>query len=200
MTRTGTTTLGIKCRDGVVLAADRKATAYYVDSRNEKKIHKINDRMSLTTAGAVGDLQFLVRMMKAEIALFELVKGPIAVESAATLLSNVLHSNRWFPYYAQLLLGGFDNAPMLYSLDPFGGVVSGENFFVTGSGGPIALGIIQSEFKEGIPCQEAIKIAVRCIRAARERDIYSGGIGMDITVITKDGIKEFAQEEIAKIS
>lgn len=199
MTKTGTTTLGIRCRDGVILAADRKATAFYVDSRNEKKVHRINDRMSITTAGAVGDLQFLVRMMKAEIALYELVKGPIAVESAATLLSNVMHSNRWYPYYAQLLLGGFDKAPMLYSLDPYGGVVSGEDIFVTGSGGPIALGILQSEFKDGISSQEAVKLAVKCIRAARERDVYSGGIGIDVTLITKDGIREFTQEEIAKL-
>ena len=198
-TKTGTTTLGIRCKDGVILAADRKATAFYVDSRNEKKIHQINDRMVITTAGAVGDLQFLVRMMKAEVSLYELVRGLMDVESAATLLSNIMHSNRWFPYYAQLLLGGFDNEPRLYSLDPYGGVVSGEKIFVTGSGGPIALGILQSEYKEDMTSQDGVKLALKCIRAARERDPYSGGIGIDVTVINKSGIKEFSQEEIAKI-
>jgi proteasome beta subunit len=196
--RTGTTTLGIRCKDGVVLAADRKATAFYIDSRNEKKVHSINERMAITTAGAVGDLQFLVRMMRAEVSLYELVKGPMAVESAATLLSNILHSNRWFPYYAQLLLGGFDENAMLYSLDPYGGMVSGEKIFVTGSGGPLALGILQSEYREDMLSQDGVKLAIKCIRAARERDPYSGGIGMDVVVISKSGIKELSQVEIEK--
>jgi proteasome beta subunit len=185
--------------DARILAADRKATAFYIDSRNEKKVHAINDRIAITTAGAVGDLQFLVRMMRAEVSLYELVRGPMAVESAATLLSNIMHSNRWYPYYAQLLLGGFDKDAGLYSIDPYGGVVSGENIFVTGSGGPIALGILQSEYKEDMSCADAVKLALKCVRAARERDPYSGGIGIDVVVISKDGIKSYTQEEIAKI-
>lgn len=199
LTKTGTTTLGIICKEGVILAADRKATAYYIDSRNEKKVHAINDRIAVTTAGAVGDLQFLVRAMRAEISLYEVREGPISVEAASTLLSSIMHSNRYFPFYAQLLIGGFDNEPHLYSIDPYGGMVGGENIFVTGSGGPIALGLLEANYKDGMNCQDAIALAVRAVRAARERDPYSGGKGIDVTIITKDGMKEYAQEEIEKI-
>lgn len=197
-TKTGTTTLGMKCKDGTVLAADRKATAYYVDSRNEKKIHAINDRIALTTAGAVGDLQFLVRIMRAEVALYEIREGQISVEPAATLLSNVLHSNRYFPYYAQLLMGGFDTEPKLFSIDPWGGMVSGEKFFVTGSGGPIALGLLESEYRDELDCKQGAKLALKAIRAARERDPYSGGKGIDIMIITKSGIQELTEDEVEK--
>ena len=197
--KTGTTTLGMRCRDGTVLAADRKATAFYVDSRNEKKIHAINDRIALTTAGAVGDLQFLVRVVKAEVALYEIREGLIKVEAAATLLSNVMHSNRFFPYYAQLLMGGYDKKPKLFSIDPWGGIVSGEKFFVTGSGGPIALGILESEYKDDMDCKQGAKLALKAIRAARERDPYSGGKGIDIVIVTKSGIQELTEDEVDKM-
>lgn len=126
-----------------------------------KKIHAINDRIALTTAGAVGDLQFLVRIMRAEVALYEIREGQISVEPAATLLSNVLHSNRYFPYYAQLLMGGFDTEPKLFSIDPWGGMVSGEKFFVTGSGGPIALGLLESEYRDELDCKQGAKLALK---------------------------------------
>jgi len=198
-TKTGTTTLGIICSDGVVIAADRKATAYYVDSRNEKKVHPLNDRIVVTTAGAVGDLQFLVRIMKAEIALYEIREGLIPVESATTLLSNIMHSNRYYPFYAQILIGGYDDQPHLFSVDAWGGAVSGENIFVTGSGGPIALGLLEAEYKEGMSCKDAAILAARAIRTARERDPYSGGKGLDIAIVDKNGIRMLTQEDIEKL-
>jgi len=202
--KSGTTTVGIVCKDGVVLAAERKSTlGYLVASKEERKITPIADYMAITEAGMVGDLQALTRFIKAEISLFKLQnKKRMPVKAAATLLANILYGGRWtfFPYYVQILLGGYDeNGPALFALHPDGSILEEKKFFSTGSGSPIAFGVLEDGFKEGISVKDGVKLAVRAVKAAVERDIASGGKGFDVAVITKEGVKLLSDEEIKKI-
>ena len=185
----GTTTLGILFKDGVVLASDRQSSAAYVESRFEKKLHKITNNMAITTAGVVGDLQYLVRLLKVEANLYEMGNGKLTVRAMATLLSNILHSNRWYPYIVGMLIGGYDSKPQLFSLDPLGGLGSGEKFFSTGSGSQIALGVLESGYREGLTEAEAVDLAKKAVSAAKERDLYTGGRKIDIAVIDKNGFR-----------
>jgi proteasome beta subunit len=191
--KTGTTTVAIACKDGVVLAAEKKATlGYLVASKEAEKILPIADHIVLTIAGASGDAQALARYMKAELKLFEIQnKRRISVKGAAILLSNILQSGRWsfIPYMVELLLAGFDEKPAIFSLDPIGGWQEEKKFFATGSGSPIALGVLEDQYKEGISIEEGSELAIRAIKAAVERDIASGGRAVDLAVITKEGIK-----------
>ena len=202
--KSGTTTVGVVCKDGIVLAAEKKSTlGYLVASKEETKITKITDHIAITEAGMVGDLQALTRYMKAETKLFELQnKRKIPVKAAATLLANILYGGRWtfFPYYVQIILAGFDeNGPALFVLHPDGSKLDEKKYFSTGSGSPIAFGVLEDGFKEGISVEEGKKLAIRAIKAAVERDIASGGKGIDVAVITKDGFKMLSQEEVEKI-
>ncbi len=186
--RTGTTTVGVVCRDGVVIAADRQATMGYVESRYEKKVHQISPNMGVTISGLVGDLQALVRIMRAEIRLYEMRNGEMTVNAAATLLANILHSHRYYPYIAMMLLGGMDErGPGLFSIDPAGGRSSGEKYFATGSGSPVAMGVLESGYEEKVTIDKAKELAVKALQAARERDVYTGGKGFDIVVIDEKG-------------
>ena len=192
--KTGTTTIGMICKDGVVLAAEKKSTmGYLVASKESEKILPIDDRIVMTIAGASGDAQALARYMRAELKLFSIQNArKISVKGAASLLSNVLQSGRWsfVPYMVQLIIGGYDeNGPSLFSLDAIGGWEQEKKFFSTGSGSPMALGVLEDSYKEGISIEEGSKLAVRGIKAAIERDIGSGGKGIDIVAINKDGIK-----------
>ena len=188
---TGTTTVGIICNDGVVVAAEKKSTmGYLVASKESEKILKIADRMVMTTAGISGDAQTLARYMRAEIKLFELQsKKPMSVKGAATLLSNILQGSKAFPYYVQLIVAGYDDKPRIFSLDAIGGMEEEKKFFSTGSGSPIALGVLEDSYKPELSIDEGKKLAMRAIRAAVERDIASGGKGIDIAVITEKGIE-----------
>jgi proteasome beta subunit len=191
--KTGTTTVGLICKDGVVLAAEKKATiGYLVASKEAEKILPIADHIVLTIAGASGDAQALARYMKAELKLFEIQnKRRISVKGAATLLSNILQSGRWsyIPYMVEFLLAGFDEKPAIFSLDAIGGMEEEKKFFSTGSGSPIALGVLEDRYKENISVEEGKELAIRAIKAAVERDIASGGRAIDVAIITKDGIK-----------
>lgn len=191
--KTGTTTLGMICRDGVVLAAEKKSTlGYLIASKESEKILPLEDHIALTIAGASGDAQALARYMKAELKLFAIQnQRKISVRGAASLLSNILQGGRWtyMPYMVQLIIAGYDESPAIYTLDAIGSVEEEKKFFSTGSGSPMALGVLEDGFKDGISVDEASKLALRAIRSAIERDIGSGGKAIDVAVINKDGIK-----------
>ena len=200
--KTGTTTVGLVCKDGVVLAAEKKSTmGYLVASKETKKIFPVDKHIAMTIAGASGDAQTLVRYMRAELKLFAIQnKRRISVRGAATLLANILHSGRWtfLPYMVQLIIAGMDSSgPAIFSLDAIGGSEEEKKFFSTGSGSPIALGVLEDSYKEGLNIKEGSAIALRAIRAAIERDIGSGGRAIDVATITERGI-EISTHELKK--
>ncbi|MCK5022658.1 MAG: archaeal proteasome endopeptidase complex subunit beta [Candidatus Aenigmarchaeota archaeon] len=199
--KTGTTTVGIKGKDFIILAAERKATmGYLVASKNAKKIIQLDDHVGMTIAGSVGDAQALERYLKAEFKLYELEEGrKIPVKSAASLVSNILYARSYFPYYVQLLIGGHDTESKLFSFDPSGSVIEERDFFSTGSGSVMALGVLEDSFKSSLGLDELKRIAVRSVKAATERDIASGGSGIDLVVINSKGFKKVSDEEVKKL-
>lgn len=201
--KTGTTTLGMVCRDAVVLAADKKATmGYLIASKESEKILTLDDHIALTIAGASGDAQALARYMKAELKLFSIQnQRKITVKGAASLLSNILHGGRWsyLPYMVQLIIAGYDERPSIYTLDAIGSSEEEKKFFATGSGSPMALGVLEDGYKEGISIEEGSRLALRAVKSAIERDIGSGGRAIDVAVINKDGVK-ITRHDLDKIS
>ena len=191
--KTGTTTVGMICKDGVVLGAERKATAgYMIASKDDTKIVEILPHLGLTQAGSVGDIQSLVRYISAETKLYEIKNDKkITIKAATTLLSNILHQNRYYPYMVQMILGGFDvKGPQLFILHADGSMLEEKKFFSTGSGSPYALGVLETLYKDDITTEEGKLIVEKAIRAAVQRDIASGGIGMDIAVIDQKGFRK----------
>jgi proteasome beta subunit len=202
--KSGTTTVGIVCKDGVVLAAEKKATmGYLVASKEDVKIVGIMPHIAMTQAGMVGDVQALRRYLTAEANLYELrTRKRIPVKSAATLLSNILYSGRWsfFPYLVQLIMAGYDeDGPSMFILHPDGSRLEDKKFFATGSGSPMAFGVLEILFKEGLSVDECKRMAVKAVKAAVERDIASGGRGIDVAVVDKDGFKILSKTEVDRI-
>ncbi len=193
----GTTTVGLKFKDGVVFATERRATmGNLIAHKATDKIFKIDDHIGATIAGGVGDAQSLMKYISAEVALYRLRNGArISVESAATLTANILHSSRFYPFYVQTLLGGVDdNGPALFSLDPTGGVI-GDKMISTGSGSPVAYGVLEDRYHEDMDVEEGIDVAVRAIQSAMERDAFSGN-GVMVAVVTKEGFKMLPEEDV----
>jgi proteasome beta subunit len=199
--KTGTTTVGLVCNNAVILAAERKATmGYLVASKDAKKILQIDEHMAMTIAGVVGDAQALERYIKAELRLYALQEERrISVKAASTLIGNILYSRRFYPYIVQLVVAGYDTSPRLFTLSPDGSVLE-EKFFSTGSGSPIALGVLENEFKEGMELEAAKRIAARAVRAATKRDIASGGSGIDLMVLDSKGVHKVPEEEVKKLT
>jgi len=196
----GTTTIGIVFAGGVVLATEKRATmGYMIASKKAKKVYQIADRIGMTTAGGVGDAQQLARILTVECSLYQIRRSrAITVSAAATLLSNYLNQNRFFPYYVQLLVGGVDeHGPSVYSVDAMGGATKEEEIVATGSGSPMAYGVLEDRFKAEMPEDEAIDLAVRSLKSAMKRDAGSGE-GIQVVVITKDRYEVLGEDALKK--
>ena len=197
--KTGTTTLGMIIKDAVIIATEQRATmGTLIAHKSTKKLYKIDQHMALATAGLVGDLQVLARYLNAEANLYRLKRDmQIPVQSAATLMSNILNQRKFYPYYVQLILGGYDGSGgHIYSLDAAGGSIP-DKYTAAGSGSPYVFGVLEDNYRDELSTDEGIDIAVRAITAAKNRDSASGGM-ISLAVITKDGFKEVPEEEIKK--
>jgi proteasome beta subunit len=187
----GATTVGVVCKDCVILASEKRVSyGTLVVSKGGKKVFKITDRIGAACAGLVSDMQILVREIEAFANLFSLETGrPISVRSAAKLISNVLFEQRRAPLITQTIVGGIDEeGASIYVLDILGSLIS-EKYAVVGSGTEIAMGVIEDGYKEDMTMEEAKDLVVRAIKSAISRDVMSGD-GIDFLLITKDGIKE----------
>ncbi len=189
--KTGTTTMGVVCKDGVVLATESQATmGYLVATKEAVKLFKITNRIGMTIAGSVADCQQLIKTLTALVAIRELELGKsMSVKATAQLCAVLLFQNRLFPYYSALLIGGFDEeGTHLYSLDPFGSLIEEKNFTSVGSGSIVGFGVLEAGYKEKMTITDGIELVKRAVDAARKRDIASGG-KMQIATITTKGFE-----------
>lgn len=160
-----------------------------------KKVFKIADHMAMTIAGTAAHGQNVVELLRANANLYAFQRGrPMPIAASARLAANILFGQRFYPLALQAIIGGVDDSgPRLYALDPFGSVTE-EKLFSTGSGSPIAYGILEAEFKEELRVEEALPLTVKAVTSAMKRDIGSGD-SFDVAVISKEGYRELSQEE-----
>ena len=185
--KTGTTTVGLKTEDGVVLATDMRASmGYMVSSKDVQKVEEIHPTGALTIAGSVSAAQNLISSLKAEVRLYEARRGEdMSMQALSTLLGNFLRSGAFF--IVQPILGGVDEeGGHIYSIDPAGSVLE-EEYTVTGSGSQYALGVLEREYSDDLTVDEAKQVATNAIRAAVERDLASGN-GINVAVVTDEGV------------
>jgi proteasome beta subunit len=192
----GTTTVGVVCTDGVILSSDTRVTmGYFVAHKTGKKIYQIDDHIAMTISGSVADAQRVVEVLKVNAKLYKLNNGrPIPIKAASRLVANLLFSARLAPLIAQILVGGVDSTgPHVFSLDPLGSLIE-EKCVATGSGSPIAYGVLEDKYKEGATIEEILPVVVRAVDSAMKRDIASGN-NFDIAIITNEGYRALSTEE-----
>lgn len=197
--KTGTTTVGLIAKDCVVLASDQRATmGFLIANKTAKKIFKITDRIGATIAGSVADAQSIMDLLTAEAKLFEIQRGrPIRVKALTRLLSNIMFQGRG-AYMLACVVGGFDDeGAQVYYTDYVGSVIP-DKFVSTGSGSPVALGVLEVGYKDDLTKKKAIELGVRSVAAAIERDAASGN-SILVSVIDKDGYQEIPKDTIMKI-
>jgi proteasome beta subunit len=197
----GTTTIGVVCKDGVILASDTRVTmGFFVAHHKGKKVYKIDDHIGMTISGGVADAQRAVDILKANAQLFRLnTNRPMPISSAARLVANLLFSSRYAPLIAQVLIGGMDNTgPHVFAVDPFGSITE-EKCTATGSGSPVAYGVLEDKYKQDAPIKDMINIVVKAVESAMRRDAASGD-SFDVSIIDKKGYRELNEKEKRNIT
>lgn len=191
----GTTTVGIACTDGVVMAADARAiVGYTIESKTIQKVIQVDDRAAMSIAGMAGDGQMLAKLLKAELALYKVNNGKNAtIETSANLLSAIMHGSRYYPYMAVVLLGGLDEKGRLFSFDPVGSLTE-DPIASTGSGSTVAYGVMEDYYDKKLTTREALPVVVKAIATAMKRDVATGE-RIEAVIITKDSFKRIGNEE-----
>ncbi len=190
---TGTTTVGLTCKDAVILGTDKRATiSYFVASKSAKKLYKIQDHLYICTAGTVGDCQYLVDVLRAETNIYQLVHDgkPILVKSAAKLLSNILYQNKMFPFQVGLILGGVteEEGPVILVISAYGSILP-EKYCAVGSGQNFSYGVLEARYKDNLTIEEGKEIVKKAVTSSIIRDMASGN-GIDLVIVKKDGQTE----------
>ena len=193
----GATTIGIVCKDGVILAAEKRYSwGYFIMSKTAKKVFKITENIGAACAGLIGDMQVLTKTVRAHVNLRSYEREQkTTVRSAAKIMSNMLFERRYIPLLAQTIIAGIDeDGPHLFVLDPIGSVIE-DRYASVGSGSEIATGVLESEYNANMTVEEGKKIVIKAAKSAGARDVGSGNV-LDILVIGKDQ----SQEETVKLA
>ncbi len=190
--KTGTTTVGLVCKDAVILGTDKRASmGYFVASKTAEKLHRIQEHLYMTIAGGVADAMYLVDVLKAETSLYQLKEeNPIKIRSAGKLLSNILYQNKMYPFQVGLILGGVseEEGPVLLDIGAYGSILP-EKFCAVGSGQNFSYGVLEAKYKDDLTIKEGKAIIIKAITSSIIRDMASGN-GIDIAVIKKEGPAE----------
>lgn len=186
----GATAIGITYQDGIVLAAEKRISyGNFVVNKNTKKIFTITDQVASACAGMVADMQVLTRQVGALAKIRKLeTRRDMATNSVAKLMSVIMFERRYFPLLTQVIVGGVQTTPEIYTLDPLGSLLP-DNYAAVGTGAEMALGIMDAEYKKNMSEDTSKKLAVKAVKSSIQRDSASGD-GIDVLTITKKGIEE----------
>lgn len=202
--KTGTSLVGLVCKDGIVMAAERQGTVGdIVFSKNERKVVKINDYIILSGTGVAADIEMLRKLVAAELRLKHLKsKQRPTIKEAANLIGMLSYNNirqmSMIPFIAGTLIAGFneDGSSELYSIEPAGTVTKVEDYDANLSGGmAFILGLLERKYNKSITVKDGVELAIECIKSATQRHVGSG-FGIDVFTVTKEGIKQVVSQEI----
>jgi proteasome beta subunit len=186
----GATAVGISHQGGVVLAAEKRVSfGNFVVNKNTKKTFPVTDFVGATCAGMIADMQVLVRQVGALAKIRKLeTRRNVAPNSVAKLMSVIMFERRFFPLLTQVIVGGVEGKPQIYTLDPLGSLLPDE-YAAVGTGAEMALGIMDAEYKREFSEDQARELAVKAIKSSIQRDSSSGD-GIDLLMITSNGYRE----------
>jgi proteasome beta subunit len=200
--KSGTTTVALVCKEGIVLCADKRATSgYLITNKKFDKIVTITDDIVITTAGTVSDVQLLTKLIRAELKLKSIRTGKeIMVKEAVNLLATMVYNNirklSLIPGISHFLVGGKDSSGFYaYDVGADGSVSPCDDFISSGSGSVMAFGVLETLYRKNMSVEEGVKLGVKSISAAIQRDIASGE-GVDVVTVTRDGVKKVFTKEI----
>ncbi len=189
----GATAVGLRVKEGVVLATDKRMSyGGFIMSRSFKKLFRIKDKIGVAFAGLYGDMGGLIRIVEASLKLYSLEAGrEPSVFNTAKFLSALLYSYKILPFYVEVLVGGIEpgGKPALYVLDPLGSIID-DDYTAVGSGATIAFGVLEESYREDLNLEDAEKVAYNAVLAAIRRDASSGD-GVDILSIPVNGEPKF---------
>ena len=197
----GTTSIGIKCSEGIVLAVDKRTTSNLVEATSIEKIFKIDEHIGAATSGLVADARALVERARVEAQINKITYSePISVDSLSKKLCDMLQmytqNGGVRPFGSALIIGGvYDGSCKLFETDPSGALIEYKATAI-GSGRSAAMDIFEDQYKDDMNLNDAIKLALTAINEATEHETTANNVEIAVIKCDEEVYTKLSQEEV----
>ena len=197
----GTTTAGLKFRDGVVLVCDKRIASRLILPESIEKMFKIDEHIGFATSGLVADARQLVDRARVECQVNRITyAAPVPVDMLTKKMCDFMQSFTQYggarPYGTALLIGGVDeNGIHLFETDPSGAYQS-YHAGAIGSGRNTVIDFFESNWKENLTMNAAMKLGLEGLR--KSLDVELNREAIEVVVIDADGYRILNREQVVK--
>jgi proteasome alpha subunit len=196
----GTTSVGIKCDDGIVLAVDKRVSSKLVEADSVEKIYQIDEHIMAATCGLVADARVLVDRARVEaqmnkITYSEPIDMRILVKKICDFKQLYTQHGGVRPFGVALLLAGITDVPRIFETDPSGALIEYKATAI-GTGRNTVMEIFEEKYREDITLNKGIDLALEALQKATEADINEATV--EIAEIDSETLtfKKFSPEEV----
>jgi proteasome beta subunit len=209
----GTTVIGLRFTEGVLVAGDRLATMnYMVGSRDIQKVYATDDHSLMAIAGAAGPSIEMARLLRVQFEHYEKIEGQsLELEGKANTLSGLIRQN--LPAAMQGLVvvpifAGFDRrrgVGRVWKYEITGARFEEQDYDSVGSGSIFAKESLKKTFRSGAPREDAVRMVLEALKDAADEDRGTGGVDLErniyptIKTCTARGIETIPDDEIARL-
>lgn len=198
----GTTAVGVRCKDGVVLLVDKRVASHLVVPQSIEKIFAIDQHIGCASSGLVADARALVDRARVEAQMNRVTyEERIPVETLVKKICDFKQSYTQIgggrPFGTALLVAGLDDSgPHLFETDPSGALIEYQASAV-GSGRPQAMDALEEGFKAGLSRDAAIELGLQALHGATDGKLNAEAL--EIAVVDEaDGFRRLADDDVAQ--
>lgn len=196
----GTTSLGVKYNDGVILAVDRRITSRLVEGESIEKIFQIDDNIGAVTSGLVADARVLIDRARVESQLNRVTYNePIDIGILAKKICDFkqLYTQHGGvrPFGIAMLLAGVNEIPRLFETDPSGALIEYKATAI-GSGRPTAMEIFEEKYREGMGQEDAIELALTVMNEVAEGKVSEETVELAVIELKTKEFKKLSESEV----
>ncbi len=200
--RKGATSIGLTTGDAVIFVAHKNITEPLAVSSTIQKVFRVDARIGATYSGMVADGLHIIDTARSQTQNHKLVYDDVkSIEALAKNISAYMMQATQFggmrPYAVSLLVGGIDESPRLYEIEP-GASFLGYKADAIGSGKKIATEMLLKDYKEDMDLQDAISLGLKIIKKISETPITEDNVdigyiqdGKDFLVLPPEKLKAY---------
>ncbi len=198
--KTGSTSIGIVCADGVALVAHKRISSALLVGESHEKIFQIDSHIAASSSGLVADARKLVDFARIEAQKHRLTYDePISIEMLSKKVGDHVQMFTQYagvrPYGVSLLLAGVDGKPRLFETDPSGALFEYKATAI-GAGKKVVEEFFDKEYREGLSLQEGVRLALRALRKSSEEKILPQTVDIAIVYSQEKKVKLLSQAEV----
>ncbi|MCK9152065.1 archaeal proteasome endopeptidase complex subunit alpha [Methanobacterium alcaliphilum] len=197
----GTTSLGVKSSEGIVLVVDKRPTSKLVEPKSIEKIFQIDEHIGAATSGLVADARAIIEKARIEAQVNRITYNePIRVE---TLSKKICDMKQMYtqhggvrPFGSALIIGGVNGKGCrLFETDPSGALIEYKATAI-GAGRPVAMEEFEKKYRDDMTLTEAIELALDAVYEATEGKTTPESVEIAVIDAKNKKYKKLSEDEI----